>query len=146
MNIPPTPDFINKVQELYQKAHEYGGKLGEKFYVNIDTMKLIKSQRTHTAGIFTTNENNKELVQWCDQHIGWDPLNDTVAVDTINGDYFWVNRYNADPTPGLFRDGSNERILQVMQVMWNRLNTLETENKELREKVRCMTRPVDRDD
>lgn len=138
----PTPDFINTVQVLYEKAREYCGKLGQTFYVNINTMKLVRIQRTQTAGIFTTDENNKELVQWCDQHIGFDPLNDTVTID----DVFCVNRYNADPTPGLFRDGSNERILQVMQVMWNRLNTLEAENEELREKVRCMSRRVDRDD
>lgn len=142
MNIHPTPDFINKVQVLYEKAREYCGKLGQKIYVNIDTLKLVTIQRTQTAGIFTTDENNKELVQWCDQHIGFDHLNDTVTSD----DGFCVNRYNADPTPGLFRDGSNERILQVMQVMWNRLNTLEAENEELREKVRCMSRRVDHDD
>lgn len=140
MNIPPTPDFINAAQLLFEKVREYCGKR-ETFYVNIDTMKIVKFQRTHTAGIFTTN-NNKELVQWCDQHIGFDPLNDTVTIDGV----YCVNRYNADPTPGLFRDGSNERILQVMQVMWNRLNTLETENKDLRDKVRCMSRPVDHDD
>ena len=141
MNIHPTPDFINKVQELFEKAQQYRGKTGETVYVNLDTMNFVKLQRTHTAGIFTTTKD-KELVQWCDQHIAFDPLNDTVTID----DVFCVNRYNADPTPGLFRDGSNERIMQVMQVMWNRLNTLEAENEELREKVRCMSRRVDRDD
>jgi hypothetical protein len=131
MNIHTTPgiDWRNHVQKLY----EYGKNLGKVYYVNIDTMKIVMNvpPASLTAGCFTTQCHEKtHLVRWCNENIPYDPL----------------DCYNADPTPELFRDGSNERIMQVMQVMWNRLNTLETENEELREKVRCMSRRVDHDD
>jgi hypothetical protein len=131
MSIPPTPDFIAKIQPLFEEAVDLTGKTGVAHCVNVDTMKIVKVLKAkQMMGRFTTGCNeNIALARWCQEHIGFDPLEDTHV------------------TPGLFRDGSNARIMQIIQALWNRVDTLEDENRDLRYEVRAMHRMANnRDD